>query len=105
MYLFENDLVFLSLFSFLLFFIGLLGTILPRSNLIIVLMSVEIILLSISLNFIFFSVYLDDLFGQICALIILTIAASESAVGLAILVTFYRFRKTLSIDLINYLKG
>lgn len=68
-------------------------------------MSIEIILLSISLNFIFFSIYLDDLFGQVCSLIILTIAASESAVGLAILVTFYRFRKTLSIDLINYLKG
>lgn len=83
--------------SFLLFIIGLLGIFVIRKNLIIILMSIEIILLAININFIIFSVYLNDILGQVFALLILTVAAAESALGLAILVIFYRLRGVISI--------
>ncbi len=68
-------------------------------------MSIEIMLLAINLNFIFFSIYLDDIIGQIFSLYILTVAAAESAIGLAILVVYYRLRGVISIDNISLLKG
>jgi NADH-quinone oxidoreductase subunit K len=88
--------LFLSL-SFILFIIGLWGIFLNRKNLILMLMSIELLLLAVNINFILFSIVLDDLFGQIFALFVLTVAAAESAIGLAILVAFYRLRGTISV--------
>ena len=78
---------------------------LNRKNIIIMLMSIELMLLAVNFNFIIFSVFLDDVVGQIFAFFILTIAAAESAIGLAILVIYYRVRGTVSIEYINLLKG
>jgi NADH-quinone oxidoreductase subunit K len=89
----------------LLFFIGLSGIMLNRRNIIIILMSIELILLAINFNFVIFSVFLDDFIGQIFAFFILTVAAAESAIGLAIYVIFFRIRGTVSIEYINLLKG
>jgi len=98
--------MFLLLFlSFVLFVIGLLGLFLFRRHLIIFLISLEILLLCININFITFSVYLDDFLGQIYVLLILTVAAAETALGLAILVIYYRLRGGISIDLITLLKA
>ena len=69
------------------------------------LMSIELMFLAVNFNFIIFSVFLDDIIGQIFALFILTVAAAESAIGLAILVIYYRIRGTVSIEYINLLKG
>ena len=91
--------------SFFLFLIGMWGIFLVKKNIIIILMSIELILLSINLNFIMFSVILDDIVGQIFALFILTVAAAESAIGLAILVIYYRLKGILSLNYINSLKG
>ena len=90
---------------FFLFNIGLLGIIINRKNLIIILVSIELMLLSINLNFIFFSFYLDDVLGEIFALLVLTVAAAESAIGLAIIITFFRTRGTISINKINLLSN
>jgi len=79
--------------------------ILNKKNILIMLMSLEMMFLSISFSFIFFSIYLDDLLGQIFSISILTVAASESAIGLAILVIYYRIRSTISIELMNLMKG
>ena len=92
-------------FSFLLFFLSVLGIFLNQKNILIMLMSLEIMFLSISFNFIFLSVYLDDLVGQIFALLILTVAAAESSIGLAILVVYYRIRSTIMVELMNLTKG
>lgn len=89
--------------NFFLFFLGLLGIILNRQNLILILISIELMLLSINMNFICFSVYLDDVMGQIFALLILTVAAAESAIGLAIMIVFFRNKGTISINAINRL--
>ena len=91
--------------SVILFLIGILGIFLVKKNIIIILMSIELMLLSINLNFIIFSVYLDDLMGQIFALFVLTVAAAESAIGLAILVIYYRIKGVISINFINSIKG
>nr|YP_009577943.1 NADH dehydrogenase subunit 4L [Guillardia theta]QBJ06318.1 NADH dehydrogenase subunit 4L [Guillardia theta] len=88
-----------------LFLIGVCGIMLNRKNIIIMLMSVELMLLAIDFNFIVFSVFLDDIVGQIFAFFILTVAAAESAIGLAILVIYYRIRGSVSIEYINLLKG
>lgn len=88
-----------------LFLLGLLGIFLNRKNLIIMLMSIELILLAVNFNFIIFSIFNDDLLGQLFSLFILTVAAAESAIGLAILVAYYRVRGTISIKYINLLKG
>lgn len=90
---------------FILFIIGLSGIFLNRKNIIIMLMSIELMLLSINVNFIVFSVFLDDIIGQLFALLVLTVAAAESAIGLAILVIYYRIRGTIAIELINLMKG
>jgi NADH-quinone oxidoreductase subunit K len=88
-----------------LFIIGLLGVILNRRNILIILMCLELVLLSLNLNFITFSVYLDDSYGQLFSLFILTVAAAESAVGLAIVIIFYRIRGSVSIKEPMVLKG
>lgn len=91
--------------SLSLFLIGIWGIFLLKKNIIIILMSIELILLSINLNFIIFSILLDDLSGQIFAIFILTVAAAESAIGLAILVVYYRIKGIISINYINSIKG
>jgi NADH-quinone oxidoreductase subunit K len=91
--------------NFILFGISLLGIFLNFRNILIILMGIELILLSLNLNFIFFSIYLDDLYGQIFSLFILTIAASESAIGLAIIIIYYRLRGNISINQISILKN
>jgi NADH-quinone oxidoreductase subunit K len=76
-----------------------------RKHIIIILISLELLLLSININFIVFSIFLDDFFGQVFALIILGVAAAESALGLAILIIYYRLRGSISIDVLSLLKG
>jgi len=90
-------------FTFLLFNLGLLGIIINRQNLILILLSIELMLLAINLNFIFFSLYLDDILGELFALLILTVAAAESAIGLAIIISFFKLRGTILIKNINLL--
>lgn len=85
--------------------LGIAGIILNRKNIIIILMSVELILLAVNLNFVAFSSYLGDLTGQVFGLLILTVAAAESAIGLAILVVFFRNRGTIAVEDINMMKG
>ena len=89
----------------ILFLTGISGIILNRKNIIIMLMSVELMLLSINLNFIIYSAYLDDVMGQVFALLILIVAAAESAIGLAILVVYYRVRGSISVENIHLLRG
>ncbi len=89
----------------ILFTLGAAGIIINRKNIIIVLMSVELILLSVNLNLVAFSNFLGDLTGQIFSLFILTVAAAEAAIGLAILVCYYRNRGTIAIEDINTMKG
>lgn len=81
-----------------LFFIGLLGIILNRKNILITIMSIELLLLAVNLNFIAFSLYLDDIIGQIFVLFILTIAAVESAIGLAIITVFYKLKSSIQLE-------
>lgn len=97
-------LIFIYLTTFL-FLISLCSLFIVRKHIIIILMAIELLFLAINLNFIIFSVYLDDIFGQVFSIFILTIAASESAIGLAILVIYFRLRGTISVDLVNILKG
>jgi len=92
-------------FSMLLFIIGLWGMVLNKKNIIIIIMSIEILLLGANLNFVIFSVFIDDIKGQVFSLLILTIAASESAIGLAILVIFYKKYQTIDFDFIYGLHG
>lgn len=88
-----------------LFLAGVLGIVLNRKNILIVLMSVELILLAVNINFVVFSVYMDDLMGQMFALFILTVAAAESAIGLAILVAYYKVRNSIAVESIQMLRG
>lgn len=88
-----------------LFTIGVFGIFLNRKNVIIILMSVELILLAVNINFVAFSAFLNDLVGQIFALFVLTVAAAEAAIGLAILVAFYRNRGSIAVEDINMMKG
>jgi len=88
-----------------LFLIGILGIVLNRKNILIILMSVELMLLAVNINFVVFSVYLDDLIGQMFALFILTVAAAESAIGLAILVAYYKVRNSIAVESIQMLRG
>ncbi|MCS6761419.1 MAG: NADH-quinone oxidoreductase subunit NuoK [Candidatus Devosia symbiotica] len=89
----------------ILFTLGVFGIFINRKNIVVILMSVELILLSVNLNFVAFSAQLNDLQGQIFALLILTVAASESAIGLAILVIFYRNRGSIAVEDVNMMKG
>lgn len=91
--------------NLLVFLIGLFGIITNRRNILIALMCIELILLSLNLNFILFSVYFDDLTGQVFSLFILTVAAAESAIGLAIIILYYRVRGKISINQQSILKN
>ena len=91
--------------SVILFVLGIWGIFVTRKNIIIILMSIELMLLAINLNLIIFSIYLDDILGQVFSLLVLTVAAAESAIGLAILVVYYRLRGIIAVDFINSLKG
>ena len=88
-----------------LFVIGILGIFLNKKNVIIILMSIELILLSVNINFISFSTFSGDISGQIFAMLTLTVAAAEAAIGLAILVVFFRNLGSISVEKINSLKG
>ena len=89
----------------LLFTMGVFGIFLNRKNVIIILMSVELMLLAVNINFVAFSAYLDDIHGQVFAMFVLTVAAAEAAIGLAILVTFFRIRGSIAVDDIANMKG
>lgn len=89
----------------ILFLLGMLGIFITRKNIILILMCVEMMLLSINMNFIIGSVFLDDLVGQVFALFVLTVAAAESAIGLAILVVYYRLHGVIGIGNISRIKG
>jgi NADH-quinone oxidoreductase subunit K len=91
--------------SAILFILGIFGIFLNRRNVIIILMSVELILLSVNLNMVAFSSFLNDIVGQVFALFILTVAAAEAAIGLAILVVFYRNRGSIAVEDVNMMKG
>jgi NADH-quinone oxidoreductase subunit K len=93
------------LLSIILFIIGTCGMFLFRKHIINILISFELIILSLNFNFIVFSCYLDDLIGQVYSLFILTVAAAESSIGLAIIIVYYRLRGGISIDLLSLLKG
>ncbi|MEM1401068.1 MAG: NADH-quinone oxidoreductase subunit NuoK [Pseudomonadota bacterium] len=88
-----------------LFTLGVLGIFLNRKNVIIILMSIELMLLAVNINFVAFSAHLGDLMGQIFTMFILTVAAAEAAIGLAILVVYFRNRGSIAVEDINLMKG
>jgi NADH-quinone oxidoreductase subunit K len=89
----------------LLFTIGVFGIFLNRKNVIVILMSIELILLAVNLNFVAFSAFLHDLAGQVMAMFVLTVAAAEAAIGLAILVVYFRNRGSIAVEDVNVMKG
>ena len=89
----------------ILFTLGIFGIFLNRKNVIIILMSVELMLLAVNINLVAFSTHLQDLVGQVFAMFVLTVAAGEAAIGLAILVVYFRNRGTISVEDINLMKG
>ncbi len=91
--------------SAILFTLGVLGIFMNRKNLIVILMAIELILLAVNLNFVAFSAALGDLVGQVFAMFVLTVAAGEAAIGLAILVIYFRGRGTISVEDVNRMKG
>ena len=88
-----------------LFTLGIFGIFLNRKNVIIILMSIELILLAVNINLVAFSVHLGDMVGQIFAMLVLTVAAAESAIGLSIIVVYFRNRGTIAVEDINLMKG
>ena len=92
-------------FGAIIFSIGTLGIFLNRKNVIVILMSVELILLAVNINLVSFSIYLQDITGQIFTMLILTVAAAEAAIGLAIIVVYYRNSGTIRVEEIDNLKG
>ncbi|MCX9147623.1 NADH-quinone oxidoreductase subunit NuoK [Erythrobacter sp. NE805] len=89
----------------ILFVLGVLGIFLNRKNVIVILMAVELILLAVNINLVAFSAFLNDLAGQVFAMLVLTVAAAEAAIGLAILVIYFRTRGSIAVDDINRMKG
>ena len=89
----------------ILFTIGVLGIFINRKNVIVILMSVELMLLAVNINFVAFSSFLGDLTGQVFAMFVLTVAAAEAAIGLAILVVYFRNRGTIAVEDINLMRG
>jgi len=89
----------------ILFTLGIVGIFLNRKNVIIILMSIELMLLAVNLNLVAFSVHLNDLVGQVFAMFVLTVAAAEAAIGLAILVVYFRNRGSIAVEDINLMKG
>ena len=93
------------LLAAIIFVIGVMGIFLNRKNVIIILMSIELILLAVNINLVSFSIFKQDLTGQIFAMFVLTVAAAEAAIGLAIIVVYYRNKGTIRVEAINSLKG
>ena len=91
--------------SSILFVMGMLGIFLNRKNIIIILMAIELILLAVNLNLVAFSAFLGDMTGQVFAMFVLTVAAGEAAIGLAILVIYFRQRGTIAVDDVNRMRG
>ena len=89
----------------ILFTLGVFGIFLNRKNVIIIMMSIELILLAVNINFVAFSAHLNDLVGQVFSMFILTVAAAESAIGLAIVVIYFRNRGSIEVDDINLMRG
>ena len=89
----------------ILFTLGVFGIFLNRKNVIIILMSIELMLLAVNINFIAFSVFLNDMAGQVFAMLVLTVAAAEAAIGLAILVVYFRNRGSIAVEDVNLMKG
>ena len=91
--------------SAVVFTIGIVGIFINRKNIIIILMSIELILLSVNINLVSFSIYLQDLVGQIFTIFVLTVAAAEAAIGLAIIVIYYKNKGSIDVDKVSTLKG
>lgn len=91
--------------SAILFTLGIFGIFLNRKNLIVILMSVELMLLAVNINLVAFSSFMNDLAGQVFTMLVLTVAAAEAAIGLAIVVVFYRNRRSIAVEDINVMKG
>ena len=89
----------------IIFFLGVIGIFLNRKNVIVILMSIELILLAVNINLIAFSIFTGDIVGQIFTMLILTVAAAEASIGLAIIVTFYRNKGSIRVEDIHSLKG
>ena len=89
----------------LLFTIGVFGIFVNRKNIIVILMSVELILLAVNINLVSFSAFLNDIVGQVFALLVLTVAAAEAAIGLAVLVVYFRNRGSIAVEDVNLMKG
>ena len=89
----------------ILFAIGIFGIFLNRKNIIVILMSIEVMLLAVNINLVAFSVQLNDMVGQVFAMFILTVAAAEAAIGLAILVVYFRIRGSIAVEDVNLMKG
>ena len=89
----------------ILFVVGIFGIFLNRKNVIIILMSIELMLASVNINFVAFSVFLNDMIGQVFTMFVLTVAAAEASIGLAILVCFYRLKNSILIDEASSMKG
>jgi NADH-quinone oxidoreductase subunit K len=89
----------------ILFVLGVFGIFLNRKNVIVILMAIELILLAVNINLVAFSAFLGDMVGQVFAMFVLTVAAAEAAIGLAILVLYFRARGTIAVDDINQMRG
>ena len=89
----------------IIFSLGTIGIFLNRKNIIVILMSIELMLLAVNINLVSFSIYLEDIVGQIFTMLILTVAAAEAAIGLAIIVSYYRNRGSVRVEEINEMKG
>jgi NADH-quinone oxidoreductase subunit K len=89
----------------ILFTLGIFGIFLNRKNVIVILMSIELILLAVNINFVAFSTHIGDMVGQVFAMLVLTVAAAEAAIGLAILVVYFRNRGSIAVEDINLMKG
>jgi NADH-quinone oxidoreductase subunit K len=89
----------------ILFTLGILGIFLNRKNIIVILMSIELILLAVNINLVAFSTFLGDIVGQVFALLVLTVAAAEAAFGLAVLVVYFRYRGSIAVEDVNLMKG
>lgn len=99
------DLLTFIIIPIIIFFIGISGIILNKKNIILILISVELMLLAVNFIFLVSSVYLDDRIGQIFALLVLTVAAAETSIGLGILVVYYRTQGSIAIETINLMQG
>ena len=88
-----------------IFSLGMIGIFLNRKNVIVILMSIELILLAVNINLVSFSIFLQDIVGQVFTMLILTVAAAEAAIGLAIIVVYYRNKESIRVEEINQMKG